>query len=335
MSLRIRHLRVQDFRAFRGTHEFSFEADPDQHLELITGPNGSGKSTVIEALQLCFYGDAARDGLHAYVNQQVVDELEVDERATAEIGVELYDDIEDQLIRVFREVSTLKTPQGKKDIVEDPAIECRSKGGEWTKVSEPDEFLAELIPEETRPFAFYNPEEILGLDTWEEGESFEELVDRVRDIRNRAVHAVEMPESSAVDVSKEFLSVLNRNLAMLDDAAEVKRAEEHLILESRNNDGPLLSKGTQVLISFALTVSAGELEGIKTPLVMDMPFARADEETFHVMCDLLQQVRKRQTIIVGNSIRLDDIAEKLADGVGSIHQLSVDELGTASVERQS
>jgi DNA repair exonuclease SbcCD ATPase subunit len=333
VALRIRHLRVQDFRAFRGTHEFAFEADPDQHLELISGPNASGKSTFIEALQLCFYGEADRDGFHSYVNQQVVDHLDVDERATANIAVELVDSRTEETIRITRDVSTMKTPQGRTDVVDDPVIERHSGDGEWTKVSEPSAYLEELIPSETQPFSFYDPEQILGLDTWEEGESFDELVDRMRKLRNRAAHAQGMPESAAIDVSGEYLEALNRNLAMVDDAVEVDRAEEYLVIGSRQDDGPLLSKGTQILISFALTLAAGELEGVETPLVMDMPFTRVDEETFETMCQLLQQASDRQTIIVGFPNRVDQVAENLSEVVASYHRLAAEEMESISVNR--
>lgn len=333
VALRIRHLHVQDFRAFRGTHEFALGADPDQHLELISGPNASGKSTFIEALQLCFYGETDRDGFHSYVNRQLVDKLGVDERATARLAVELVDTRDEETIRITREVSTIKTPQGRTDVVEDPVIERHSGDGEWTKVFQPEEYLEELIPAETHPFSFYDPEQILGLDTWEKGESFEELVDRMRELRNRTAHAQETPESAAIDVSGEYLQALNRNLAMVDDSVEVDRAEKYLVIGSQESDGPLLSKGTQILISFALTLAAGELEGVEAPLVMDMPFTRVDAETFETMCQLLRQASNRQTIIVGFPDRVDQVAENLGDVVASHHQLAAEDMESINVDR--
>lgn len=333
MSLRIRLLQVHNFRAFRGTHKFEFEADPDRHLELITGPNGSGKSTIIEALQLCFFGDTARDGFHFYVNQQVVDNLEVDERATAEISVELYDEKEEQVIRVFRNISTLKTPQGKKDVVDEPEIEYRKEVGEWTKVSSPEEFLANLIPEAARPFSFYDPEVIHGLDTWEGGESFDELVSRVRDIRNQYTHSPEIAESTKPDIQAEYLAALTRILDIVDDSLKIDQAEEYLRVGPESDDGPLLSSGSQILVSFALITVAGELTEVDTPLIMDMPFARVGPEKFEAMSQILRQITERQIIIVGFSDRVDELAANLSSYVGSHHRLSVDESGVASNER--
>lgn len=334
VALRIHRLRVQDFRIFRGNHEFAFGADPDKHLELISGPNASGKSTFIEALQLCFYGEADHNGFHSYVNRQVVDELNADERATAQITVEMIDTQDEKTIRIVREVSTIKTPQGRTDVVDEPVIEWQSGNEEWTRISNPEEYLEKLIPVETRPFSFYDPEQILGLDTWEEGESFEELVDRMRKLRNRAAHGLYTSDpSSGVDVSGEYLRTLNRNLAMVDDSIEIDRADEYLVIGSQGNEGPLLSKETQILISSALTLAAGKLEGVEAPLVMDMPFIRVDEEVFKTMCQLLRQVSDRQTIIVGLPDRVDQVADDFVDVVASHHRLTTENMEVISVNR--
>lgn len=332
VALRIRNLQVRDFRAFRGTHEFAFGADPDQHLELITGPNGSGKSTFIEALQLCLYGDGNQNRIQSFVNKQLVDDIGVDERATAEITVELFDTEENRTIRISREASTLKTPKGRTDVVEDPVIEIRDEDSGWNRVSEPKKYLEQLIPEETRSLSFYDPEQILGLNTWEGGESFDELVSQIRELRNRAAHAAGMPDSSEVNVSAEFLEVLNRNLAMVDETMEAAKSEEYLVLKSHGQEQAALSTGRQILMSFALILSAGELDGVEMPLVMDMPFCRVHDEMFETMRRLLQETSDRQTIIVGLPQRVDVVAEELSDDVESYHQLSFDDPASVDVE---
>lgn len=334
MSIRIRHLRLEDFRAFRGSHEFAFDADSDRHIELITGPNGSGKSTVIEALQLCFFGDRNTDNLQSYVNQQLVDEIDVDERVTARISVELFDSEEEELFRISREVSTLKTPTGRTDVVEDPEIEHRLQGAAWEPIPDPEEFLADLIPSETRSFSFYNPEQVLGLNTWAQGSSYLELVDRARELRNRVLHDSGPMETGSSDVGREYLDVLNQSLSKIETNVGVNLSEEYLVLDSHEDEGPLLSKGTQDLISFALILSAGRLQGVDTPVVMDMPFARVDQDIFASMCDLLQLVPERQVIIVGIPRRIDQVATDLEEVVASHHRLRIRDGGSVSVDRE-
>lgn len=334
MSLRIRNIRIEDFRAFRGSHEFVFGADEDQHVELICGPSASGKSTIIEALELCFFGDKNEDNLLTYVNQQLVDEIEEGERVSAEISVEIFDSETSDSIRVFREVSTLKTPTGKREVVEEPVVEVGSEDREWEKVQKPTEYLGDLIPAEVRPFSFYDPEQTLGLDTWEEGHSYRELVGRARSLRNYAVHGMELDDSASVDVSREYLRSVNQSLSKMETQLAVDESEEYLTLESLEGGGSLMSAGEKTLVSFALVLAAGELEGVDAPVIMDMPFARVDTEFFDTMCELLREASERQVIIVGNQYRMDQVMDELGDAIASYHLLSAHDDGRVGVEKE-
>lgn len=53
----INKLILQDFRAFRGYHEFDFS---DKRIILINGPNGHGKSTIFDAINWVFLGKLNR-----------------------------------------------------------------------------------------------------------------------------------------------------------------------------------------------------------------------------------------------------------------------------------
>jgi len=332
VSLRIRHLRIEDFRAFLGTHEFAFGADEDQHIELIRGPNASGKSTIIEAFELCFFGGRNDDNLLMYVNRELVDGIKEGEKASAEISVELFDTETSESIRISREVSTLKTPTGKRDIVEDPVVKVRSERGEWEMVQNPKKYLGDLIPAEVRPFSFYDPEQTLGLDTWEEGHSYQELVERARKMRNYAAHSLELDDSASVDVSTEYLRAVNQSLTKKETHLEIDESEEYLTLDNLEDGGSLMSAGEKTLVSFALVLAASELEGVYAPVIMDMPFARVDLKILDTMCELLRESSERQVIIVEH--RLDELMEELGDAVASYHLLSAHGDGTVGVEKK-
>jgi DNA repair exonuclease SbcCD ATPase subunit len=301
---------------------------------LVSGPNGSGKSTIIEALELCFFGGRNEDNLLPYVNRQLVDEIEVDERVSAEISVEIFDSDNSETIRVSRKISTLKTPTGKKDVIEDPVVEDQSEGGEWETIQNPNEYLRELIPADVRPFSFYDPEQTLGLDTWEEGHSYQELVERARKLRNYAAHGMELDDSASVDVSREYLRSVNQSLSKMETQLAVDESEEYLTLDSLKSEGSLISAGEKSLVSFALILAAGELEGVDAPVIMDMPFARVDDETIDIMCDLLRDASKRQVIIVGNQHSVDQVMDELGNVVASYHFLSAHDDGTARVGKK-
>lgn len=53
----IKKLILQDFRAFKGYHEFDFS---DKRIILINGPNGHGKSTIFDAINWVFLGKLNR-----------------------------------------------------------------------------------------------------------------------------------------------------------------------------------------------------------------------------------------------------------------------------------
>jgi DNA repair exonuclease SbcCD ATPase subunit len=334
MSLCIRHLRIEDFRAFQGAHDFAFGADPEQHLELISGPNGSGKSTIIEALKLCFFGDQNENDLRTYVNQQLVDEIEVDEKATAQISVELIDPEISKNIEIVRKVSTLKTPTGKKDVVENPVVRTREKNEDWKEVDNPQKYLDELIPSDVRPFSFFDPEQILGFDTWEGGPSYKELVHRARILRNRAAHDLRLDESANVDVSVEYLNAINQTLTEMEREVELDESEEFLTVGSLEDDGHLLSKSEQLLISFGLILAAGELEGVNAPVIMDVPFARVDQNALDTMCEFLREASQRQVIIVGFPDQLDEVADSIGEIVASYYNLEVNRDATVEIRQK-
>ncbi len=114
----------------------------------------------------------------------------------------------------------------------------------------------------------------------------------------------------------------------------VDESEEYLTMDSLKSEGSLISAGEKNLVSFALILAAGELEGVDAPAIMDMPFARVDVETIDIMCDLLRDASERQIIIVGSRQSVDQVMDELGDAVASRHLLSAHEDGTAGVGKK-
>ncbi len=57
--MKIKSLRLRNFKSFEDETYFDFETDKDKNIILIGGENGSGKSSLFEAMKLCIYGPLA------------------------------------------------------------------------------------------------------------------------------------------------------------------------------------------------------------------------------------------------------------------------------------
>ena len=55
--MRIKSLKMNNFRGFLGTHEIEFAHSNDESLTLILAENEVGKSTLLNSLMWCFYSN--------------------------------------------------------------------------------------------------------------------------------------------------------------------------------------------------------------------------------------------------------------------------------------
>ncbi|QMS85109.1 AAA family ATPase [Candidatus Xianfuyuplasma coldseepsis] len=87
-----KYIRLQNFRQYKGDHEFSFtQPDSGQKMTLIIAKNGVGKTTFVQAFRYCFYGSSAN-----YLKLPRADDLlnnslmkELKQLDTVELGVEV------------------------------------------------------------------------------------------------------------------------------------------------------------------------------------------------------------------------------------------------------
>ena len=57
--MKIKELKINNFKSFRGETTFYLETNEEQNIVLIGGENGSGKTSIFEAIKICIYGPLA------------------------------------------------------------------------------------------------------------------------------------------------------------------------------------------------------------------------------------------------------------------------------------
>jgi len=71
--MRFDNLIIQNYKTFRNRTEFNFHnshnSTPDRNVLLIGGMNGSGKTSILDAINLCLYGDRKIDNIFKSINQ--------------------------------------------------------------------------------------------------------------------------------------------------------------------------------------------------------------------------------------------------------------------------
>lgn len=88
--MRLKSLRLENFRQFRGTNKLEFAADTQKNVTIILGDNTFGKSTLLQAFSWCLYEKA--NFIHRsnfLLNYEISEELPVGSSALVEVELTL------------------------------------------------------------------------------------------------------------------------------------------------------------------------------------------------------------------------------------------------------
>ena len=184
--MKLHHLRLENFRQYRGDQELVFATDKSQNITLIWGANGSGKTTLLNAFTWALYGTFSEDfeNQDTLYNLDAWNKLASGERMT--VGVELEFENAGQVFTVRRESRFAKGVDGEAACVLDSEVSLtfRDESGRSQKSGNPSDHIRQILPERLHSFFFFNGERIENLV---KAKAYEEIEDAIKTILGLAV----------------------------------------------------------------------------------------------------------------------------------------------------
>ena len=206
--MKLHHLRLENFRQFRGEQELVFATDKSQNITLVWGANGSGKTTLLNAFTWALYGTFTEDveNQNTLYNLDAWDEIAPSERMT--VGVELEFENAGQIFTVRRESRFVKGDDGYAACVLDGEVSLtfRDETGRSQKSGNPSDHIKQILPERLHNFFFFNGERIGELA---KANAYEEIEDAIKTILGLAV--VERAIKHLPTTIKKFEDELRRH----------------------------------------------------------------------------------------------------------------------------
>jgi DNA sulfur modification protein DndD len=198
-KLQIFHIKIKDYRQYKGTVPIDLMLAGDRHINVIEGQNGAGKSNLLNAITLCFYNeethletqeDQALE-YEPYVNKRRLEEINEGDSARGYVEITLGKDEPKYIFT--REFSTAKRDDGTfGDATGDLRLRQKFQQ-DWRDVPNPHTRLSEILPTRIHEYFLFDGEQL--------DEFFnEKYTDRV--------------ESAILDVS--HIELLNRSLTHID-----------------------------------------------------------------------------------------------------------------------
>lgn len=179
--MKLRRLRLENFRQFKGVQEIEFAQDKQKNVTLIWGANGAGKTTLLNAFTWVLYNQFTKDFEKPshLANQDVWAEL--DPGSQVLVGVELEFENAGQIFTASRSSVYRKGEAGNTIVEEEgrPALLYIDETGRSQKSGNPDDHLRQILPERLHSFFFFNGERIEHLV---QASAYEEIEDAIKTI---------------------------------------------------------------------------------------------------------------------------------------------------------
>lgn len=158
--MRIRSIKLTNFRQFAGEQEFSLIGEKDRPVSLIFGANGSGKTTLLNAFTWALYGEMSDDV--EFQERMVTDFVW---RATAsgdsvQLAVELALDHEGKVYRIRRSCEARKEADEQQAPVAQAEMWVVRNDGSSEAIEYPQPKIDSILPKRLARFFFFNGERI-------------------------------------------------------------------------------------------------------------------------------------------------------------------------------
>lgn len=290
--MKISHIKLDNFRIYKGPHEIFFDAVSSKNITIIAGKNGFGKTTFLTSLIWVFYGkmmaevedkykqDIKTAGgyekfLKSLINREVLASFEFDRNISPSFSVEI------ELTNILIPSIPCKSVRIKRSYdlrtnIEDLRILIDGMENELANEVGCDIFINDFIlPREIAKFFFFDAEKIVSL-------------------------AEAKSKSELKNLSKAYSEVLG-----IKKYEDLKKTLEMLLVKLRRNSASPLQQSKL----FELTDSVEELEhlirhNIETQINLDQEI-----NTQKLISDKLQEKLIRE----GNGITLDELQKLKAE----------------------
>jgi DNA sulfur modification protein DndD len=158
--MRIRGIKLTNFRQFAGDQEFSLVGEKDRPVTLIFGANGAGKTTMLNAFTWALYGEMSDDV--EFQERMVTDSVW---RATAsgdlvEVAVELTLDHEGEVYRIRRSAEARKEADAQRTPIARLEMWVVRNDGSSETIDYPQPKIDSILPKRLARFFFFNGERI-------------------------------------------------------------------------------------------------------------------------------------------------------------------------------
>ncbi len=214
--MRLKRIKMDNFRQFYGENELTFSMDPDKNITLIHGENGVGKTTLLNAVLWCLFEKLTPDFERPkeLINYEAVKE----NRSTCRVEVAfMYEGDEYMAQRHYS--------QGGKSVFKVYKVD----DGNFREMPGPKGFINSVLPQDMAPYFFFHGEGIASISDSKSSAKFREAV--------RNILGFTFAEAAIADL-KKVRTEYTRNLATLSskesglkEAAERKANSEEKLEE--------------------------------------------------------------------------------------------------------
>lgn len=159
--MRIKSLRLKNFRQFKGDAAINFSCDTAQNVTIILGDNTFGKTTLLQAFNWCLYGEANLPNEKFLLNYEVAAQMQNGNQELVEVEIILLHDNAEYIInRSQRYFGGNGSPRGEAV----PTISVSRKGndGQTRPIDERKirELINNILPKDLSTYFFFDTERI-------------------------------------------------------------------------------------------------------------------------------------------------------------------------------
>jgi DNA sulfur modification protein DndD len=163
--MKLKSIRLENFRQFYGDQVISFAEDDQKNVTIVFGANGAGKTTLLNAFTWTFYNicSAGFEQPERLINERRWLETGTGETASARVTIEFEDG--DILYTATRTTTDRKRADGGADRMKDAEVnlEFRGEDGRTRRADNPSDRLNQILPDHLHAFFFFNGERIEAL----------------------------------------------------------------------------------------------------------------------------------------------------------------------------